>query len=71
MFKVEIFDLQGQVIVGVLGWFGYFGILDVCQGKRFELEVDDMVDDIMFVEIVELLLVNIVIEDWMISWDLQ
>lgn len=30
-----------------------------------------MVDDIMFVEIVELLLVNIVIEDWMISWDLQ
>ena len=43
--KGEILDPQGQAIVGALGRLGHGGISDVRQGKRFELEVDDSVDD--------------------------
>ncbi|ETW24491.1 phosphoribosylformylglycinamidine synthase, partial [Mycobacterium gastri 'Wayne'] len=41
----------------------------VRQGKRFELEVDDSVDDSTLAEIAESLLANTVIEDWTISRD--
>ena len=44
--KAEILDPQGQAIVGALGRLGFTGIGDVRQGKRFELEVDDTVDDV-------------------------
>ena len=43
--KAEILDPQGQAIVGALGRLGVAGVSDVRQGKRFELEVDDSVDD--------------------------
>ncbi len=43
--KAEILDPQGQAIVGALGRLGFAGVADVRQGKRFELEVDDSVDD--------------------------
>jgi phosphoribosylformylglycinamidine synthase len=39
----------------------------VRQGKRFELEVDDTVDDAIIAEIAESLLANTVIEEWTIS----
>jgi len=65
--KAEILDPQGQAIVGALGRLGHRGISDVRQGKRFELEVDDTVDDKVLAEIAESLLANTVIEDWTIS----
>jgi phosphoribosylformylglycinamidine synthase len=62
--KAEILDPQGQAIVGALGRLGHSGISDVRQGKRFELEVDDNVDDETLAEIADSLLANTVIEDW-------
>ncbi len=67
--KAEILDPQGQAIVGALGRLGHSGISDVRQGKRFELEVDDTVDDTALAEIAESLLANTVIEDWTITWE--
>ncbi|MEB3904980.1 phosphoribosylformylglycinamidine synthase subunit PurS [Mycobacterium ulcerans] len=69
--KAEILDPQGQAIVGALGRLGHSGISDVRQGKRFELEIDDSVDDATLAEIAESLLANTVIEDWTISRDPQ
>jgi phosphoribosylformylglycinamidine synthase len=65
--KAEILDPQGQAIVGALGRLGHPGVSDVRQGKRFELEVGDSVDDSALAEIAESLLANTVIEDWTIS----
>lgn len=65
--KAEILDPQGQAIVGALGRLGHAGISEVRQGKRFEVEVDDTVDDSVLAEIAETLLANTVIEDWTIS----
>ncbi|OBK33944.1 phosphoribosylformylglycinamidine synthase subunit PurS [Mycobacterium sp. 1245111.1] len=69
--KGEILDPQGQAIVGALGRLGHDGISDVRQGKRFELEVDDSVDDSALAEIAESLLANTVIEDWTVSREPQ
>jgi phosphoribosylformylglycinamidine synthase subunit PurS len=69
--KAEILDPQGQAIVGALGRLGHLGISDVRQGKRFELEVDDTIDDSTLAEIAESLLANTVIEDWTISREAQ
>jgi phosphoribosylformylglycinamidine synthase subunit PurS len=69
--KAEILDPQGQAIVGALGRLGLTGISDVRQGKRFELEVDDSVDDSALAEIAESLLANTVIEDWTVSREPQ
>ncbi|MGV0853654.1 phosphoribosylformylglycinamidine synthase subunit PurS [Mycolicibacterium phlei] len=65
--RAEILDPQGQAIVGALGRLGFNGISDVRQGKRFELEVDDSVDDDTLAEIAESLLANTVIEDWTVT----
>ncbi|MEW5811200.1 MAG: phosphoribosylformylglycinamidine synthase subunit PurS [Actinomycetota bacterium] len=65
--KTEILDPQGQAIVGALGRLGFDGISDVRQGKRFELDVDDAVDDEKLAAIAESLLANTVIEDWTIT----
>lgn len=69
--KGEILDPQGQAIVGALGRLGHDGISNVRQGKRFELEVDDSVDDSALAEIAESLLANTVIEDWTVSREPQ
>lgn len=69
--KAEILDPQGQAIVGALGRLGHPGVSDVRQGKRFELEVDDSVDDAVLADIAESLLANTVIEDWTITRDAQ
>jgi phosphoribosylformylglycinamidine synthase PurS subunit len=65
--KAEILDPQGQAIVGALGRLGFDGVSDVRQGKRFELEVDDGVDEQTLAVIAESLLANTVIEDWSVS----
>lgn len=62
--KAEILDPQGQAIVGALGRLGFAGVGDVRQGKRFELEVDDTVDDVTLQRIAEELLTNTVIENF-------
>jgi len=67
--KAEILDPQGQAIVGALGRLGHAGIVDVRQGKRFELEVDDSISDEQLAEIAESLLANTVIEDWSVTRD--
>lgn len=69
--KAEILDPQGQAIVGALARIGHAGVVDVRQGKRFELEVDDTVDDRALAEIAESLLANTVIEDWTVSREAQ
>jgi phosphoribosylformylglycinamidine synthase len=64
--KPEILDPQGQAIVGALGRLGISGVSDVRQGKHFELEVDDAVDDDQLARIADTLLANPVIENFAI-----
>nr|WP_261775010.1 phosphoribosylformylglycinamidine synthase subunit PurS [Rhodococcus kroppenstedtii] len=65
--KAEILDPQGQAIVGALPRLGFAGISDVRQGKRFELEVGDDVDDATLESIAETFLANTVIEEWKVT----
>ena len=51
--KPEILDPQGQAVTGALARLGIDGVADVRQGKHFELEVDDAVDDETFERIAE------------------
>ena len=62
--KPEILDPQGQAVAAALPRLGFTGVSDVRQGKRFELEVDDSVDDAALARIAEGLLANPVIERW-------
>ena len=65
--KPEILDPQGQAILGALGRLGYTGVTGVRQGKHFELDVDDAVDDETLQRIAGSLLANPVIEDWQVT----
>jgi phosphoribosylformylglycinamidine synthase subunit PurS len=62
--KAEILDPQGQAIAGALPRLGFTGVTQVRQGKRFELEVGDEVDDVALEQIAQTLLCNTVIEEW-------
>jgi phosphoribosylformylglycinamidine synthase subunit PurS len=64
--KPEILDPQGQAILGALGRLGIEGVNAVRQGKHFELEVDDTVDDEVIARLADTLLANPVIEDFTI-----
>jgi phosphoribosylformylglycinamidine synthase len=64
--KPEILDPQGQAIVGALGRLGIDGVSAVRQGKHFELDVDDSVDDEVISRLADTLLANPVIEDFTI-----
>jgi len=64
--KPEILDPQGQAIVGALGRLGIAGVKDVRQGKHFELDVDDDVDDATLNQLADTLLANPVIENFAI-----
>ena len=64
--KPEILDPQGQAIVGALRRLGIDGVSDVRQGKHFELEVDDSVDDETVAKLADTLLANPVIETFAI-----
>ncbi len=67
--KPEILDPQGQAIVGALGRLGIDGVRDVRQGKHFELEVDDGLDDETITRLADTLLANPVIENFAIRRD--
>ena len=62
--KPEILDPQGQAVANALPRLGFDGITAVRQGKHFELEVADDVDDATLAKIAETFLANPVIEDW-------
>ncbi|EIF01037.1 phosphoribosylformylglycinamidine synthase subunit PurS [Saccharomonospora glauca] len=64
--KPEILDPQGQAVAGALGRLGFSGVTEVRQGRHFELEVDDSVDDETLAKIAEGFLANPVIEEWTI-----
>ena len=67
--KPEILDPQGQAIVGALGRLGIGGVRDVRQGKHFELDVDDDLDDETVSRLADTLLANPVIENFAIRRD--
>jgi len=65
--KPEILDPQGQAVAGALARLGIAGVVDVRQGKHFELEVDDTIDDDTLERVAADLLANPVIEDWVVT----
>ncbi|HET7688752.1 MAG TPA: phosphoribosylformylglycinamidine synthase subunit PurS [Nocardioidaceae bacterium] len=68
--KPEILDPQGKAVHGALPRLGFDGVLDVRQGKRFELEIEgDLTDEKLkeIHEIAEKLLSNPVIEDFEVT----
>ena len=67
MLKSEILDPQGKAVHGALPRLGFDGILDVRQGKRFELELDGEATPERLAEVEKIaatLLSNPVIEDY-------
>jgi phosphoribosylformylglycinamidine synthase PurS subunit len=62
--KPEILDPQGQAIAGALGRLGIAGVRSVRQGKHFELDVDDSVDDATLEQLADRVLSNPVIEEF-------
>jgi phosphoribosylformylglycinamidine synthase subunit PurS len=70
--KPEILDPQGKAVHGALPRLGFGGVVDVRQGKRFELEIEgDLTDDRLAEvrEIAATLLSNPVIEDFDVRVD--
>ena len=68
--KREILDPQGKAVLGALPRLGFDGVVDVRQGKRFELEVSGEATDETLAEVrkmAETLLSNPVIEDFTVS----
>jgi len=67
MLKPEILDPQGKAVHGSLARLGLSGVVDVRQGKRFELELGDEVTEERLAQVrnvAEKLLSNPVIEDY-------
>jgi phosphoribosylformylglycinamidine synthase len=68
--KREILDPQGKAVLGALPRLGFEGVVDVRQGKRFEVEVEGDPDDERLAEVrrmAETLLANPVIEDFVVT----
>ncbi len=64
--KPEILDPQGQAILGAIRRLGVDGVQAVRQGKHFELEVDDGLEDDQLAGLADTLLSNPVIENFTI-----
>ncbi len=64
--KPEILDPQGKAVLGALPRLGFTGVTDVRQGKRFELEVSEVTDDVLAQvdKLAETFLANTVIENY-------
>ncbi|HEX2288641.1 MAG TPA: phosphoribosylformylglycinamidine synthase subunit PurS [Pseudonocardiaceae bacterium] len=62
--KPEILDPQGQAIARALPRLGFDGVHDVRQGKHFELDVAEAIDDADLHRMAGELLANPVIEEW-------
>jgi phosphoribosylformylglycinamidine synthase PurS subunit len=70
MLKPEILDPQGKAVHGALPRLGFDGVIDVRQGKRFELEFEGEVTEERLAEVrrvAETLLSNPVIEDYTVK----
>jgi phosphoribosylformylglycinamidine synthase PurS subunit len=68
--KREILDPQGKAVLGALPRLGFDGVVDVRQGKRFELEVSGEPSEQTLAEVrkmAQTLLSNPVIEDFEVS----
>ena len=68
--KPEILDPQGKAVLGALPRLGFDGVVEVRQGKRFEVEVDGDATDERLAEVrqmAETLLSNPVIEDYSVT----
>ncbi|CAN5124261.1 phosphoribosylformylglycinamidine synthase subunit PurS [soil metagenome] len=68
--KPEILDPQGKAVLGALPRLGFSGVIEVRQGKRFELEVAGEITDEVLAqvrEMAETLLSNPVIENYAVS----
>ena len=64
---VEILDPQGQAVNRALPRLGFDGVVDVRQGKRFEVELEGPADEAALArvrEMAEKLLANTVIEEY-------
>ena len=67
MLKPEILDPQGQAVNRALPRLGFDGVVDVRQGKRFEVELEGEADEAALArvrEMAEKLLANTVIEEY-------
>ncbi|MDX6357062.1 MAG: phosphoribosylformylglycinamidine synthase subunit PurS [Nocardioidaceae bacterium] len=65
--KPEILDPQGKAVHGALPRLGFGGVIEVRQGKRFEVEIEGTATDEGLDEVrrmAETLLANPVIEDF-------
>ncbi len=65
--KTEILDPQGKAVLGALPRLGFAGVLDVRQGKRFEVEIEGAESAESLAEVQQMaqtLLSNPVIEDF-------
>ena len=74
MLKPEILDPQGKAVHGALPRLGFDGVLDVRQGKRFELEFEGDITEERLAEVrkaAETLLSNPVIEDYTVKVEQQ
>ena len=74
MLKPEILDTQGKAVHGALSRLGFDGVVDVRQGKRFELELEGDVTEERLAEVrkaAETLLSNPVIEDYTVRVEQQ
>ena len=70
--KPEILDPQGKAVLGALPRLGFAGVVDVRQGKRFEVEVDGEITDERLAEVrdaAEKLFANTVIETFDVRVD--
>tara|TARA_Y100000590_G_scaffold189287_1_gene215647 strand:+ start:15482 stop:15721 length:240 start_codon:yes stop_codon:yes gene_type:complete len=69
--KKDVLDPQGKVVGQTLKNMGYKNIIDVRQGKYFEIELENTDKDSaekLVKEICEKLLTNVVIEDYKITY---
>ena len=71
-FKKDVLDPQGKVISQTLKNMGYSNIIDVRQGKFFEIELNETDKEKakkIVEEICKKLLTNVVIEDYTINFE--
>ncbi|MFT4286283.1 phosphoribosylformylglycinamidine synthase subunit PurS [Nocardioides sp.] len=64
--KPEILDPQGKAVLGALPRLGFTAVSEVRQGKRFELEVAEVNDDVLaeVERLADTFLANTVIENY-------
>jgi phosphoribosylformylglycinamidine synthase subunit PurS len=71
--KPEILDPQGKAVLGALPRLGFTGVTEVRQGKRFELEVPEVTDEVLadIERLADTFLANTVIENYAIRVEQQ